>query len=257
MKHFFSFLVAVVVLSAGSSIPAATLFVNVNNLNPVPPYTNWSTAATNIQDAIDVSSNGDLVLVSNGVYQTGGRLASDSTTNRVVIDKAITLQSVNGPSVTMIEGNSVLNSNAVRCVYMTNTSVLSGFTLTNGGALTSGGGVWTTNSGAIISNCVLIGNSAALLGGGAYNGSIYNCSIIQNSAGDGGGVAYLGSFTNTPVVKNSLIAGNSATGYGGGAWDATLKNCRVLQNTAAYGGGVESSSLYGCLVASNTASQMG
>lgn len=49
-----------------------TYYVNVNNLNPVFPYASWATAATNIQDAVDVSKSGDTVLVTNGVYAVGG-----------------------------------------------------------------------------------------------------------------------------------------------------------------------------------------
>jgi hypothetical protein len=239
---------------------AVTLYVSLNSTNPMPPYTDWSTAATNIQDAVDASTNGDLILVTNGLYQTGGRAVYNSLTNRVVVNGAISVQSVNGPSVTVIKGNSVLGSSAVRCVFMSTNSVLSGFTLTNGGTLSSGdfvldesgGGVWTTNNSiAVVSNCVLIGNVAQGMGGGEYNGTIYNSSIIQNSAYDGGGVGCEGISIS---VVNSLIASNTAQAYGGGAWGAVLKNCSVLQNTAGYGGGAEGSSLYGCLVVSNVAS---
>jgi hypothetical protein len=40
--------------------------VDVNSTNATPPYTDWTTAATNIQDAVDAA-------VTNGTYATGGR----------------------------------------------------------------------------------------------------------------------------------------------------------------------------------------
>jgi hypothetical protein len=75
------------------SARAATLYVDVNCANPAPPYATWSTAATNIQDAVDAAGEGSQILVNDGVYQTGGGATSDGTTNRVAVTKPLTLQS--------------------------------------------------------------------------------------------------------------------------------------------------------------------
>src|SRR5262249_39679506 len=142
------------------------------------PYASWSTAATNIQDAVDIAVAGDDILVTNGVYQAGARAVYQTMSNRVAVTKAVTVRSVNGPGVTVIKGYQVPETtngvSAVRCVYVTDGAVLAGFTLTNGAtqangtsnaAQEAGGGVWCEFS-AVVSNCVLTGNSAQFGGGG-------------------------------------------------------------------------------------------
>src|SRR3974390_2506505 len=95
---------AIILMALSFRVPAATLFVSLKSTNPVPPYADWSTAATRSQDAVDVSTNGDLVLVTNGVYQSGGRVSSDGVTNSVVVTTTIKLENVNGPTQTFING---------------------------------------------------------------------------------------------------------------------------------------------------------
>src|SRR5437879_4537744 len=69
--------------NARSALPA-THYVDMNSTNATPPYTNWTTAATDIQDAVDAAAAGDEVLVTNGVYAAGGRDG-----NRVNVDKPL------------------------------------------------------------------------------------------------------------------------------------------------------------------------
>jgi hypothetical protein len=85
-------------------LTAAVLYVVPANTNLAAPYPSWGTAATNIQDAVDLAGTGDSVLVTNGVYGSGSRPAADGSMNQVMVGAAITLQSLNGPAVTAIDG---------------------------------------------------------------------------------------------------------------------------------------------------------
>lgn len=225
------------------------LCVDVNGTNPVPPYADWATAATNIQDAVDAAAPGDQVLVTNGVYQTGARPTDDGRTNRLVVDKPITVQSVNGQAVTLIEGAQLF-----RCVYLTNAAIISGFTLTNGTSgscyCTGGGGVFCASTNEQVLNCLLINNSAGWEGAGVYCGTLSNCTFVGNAAlNGGGGAAY-------SVVFNCAFTGNTAgfSGWGGGAYNATLFNCTISGGSAGwYGGGAAGCALNSCVIKNNTA----
>jgi hypothetical protein len=219
------------------STRATNLYVWQDSPSPSPPYTDWFNAATNIQDAVDAAQAGDTVLVAGGVYNTGGRAVYGTMTNRVAIDKAIRVESLMGPEVTVIQGYQVPGTNngdgAIRCVYLTNRAVLSGFTLTNGATRSagdayleqSGGGLWCETNAAA-PNCVLTGNAAYNLGGGAYGGTLYNCTLTNNFAGHGGGAS-------DATLNNCTLAGNGAHDEyfgGGGAYFSTLNNCIVYFN---------------------------
>jgi hypothetical protein len=268
---------------------ASVFYVNVSNTVPASPFTTWATAATNIQDAIDVSSDGGLILVTNGVYKTGGRVVYGFLTNRVVINKAVTVQSVNGPAATVIEGyqdtNTIVGDDAVRCVYLTNNAVLIGFTLTNGATRNagdtmleqSGGGAWCESTNAIITNCVLMANAANYNGGRAEQGTLNKCTLTGNSISGIGHYGSYGGGADSSILNNCDLAGNWVGVYnapasaikqskqsgpnpsfvifniGGGVENSTLNNCKLSGNAADGGGGADSSTLNNCIVTGNHA----
>ncbi|MBN1675370.1 MAG: PKD domain-containing protein [Kiritimatiellae bacterium] len=226
-------------------------YVDAASTNATAPYTNWATAATVIQDAIDEAQEGDTVLVTNGVYATGGGDQGWSVSNRIAATTAITVQSVGGPGVTYIEGGGAQDVDPVRCAYLTGGATLSGFTLTNGHSR-SVGYVWESASGgaycsgsALVSNCVISGNSGQH-GGGTYQGTIWNCLLSGNTAGHGGGGTYESS------VFNSRIAGNSTAGTGGGMNGGSARNCMILGNRADYCGGAIGT-IESCTICGNSA----
>ncbi len=257
---------------------ATTFYVDINSTNPTPPYTNWSTASTDIQSAINQTENGDLILVNPGVYDTGGETVSgNALTNRVVINDAITVQSVTGPANTIIEGYQLpvpvilddpniiypTGSSAIRCVYVSTNAALIGFTLTNGGTLPpgqsnandeNGGGVWCAFTNDImISNCVIVANSAWSKGGGAFHGTLVDCTVLGNSAPAGGGIAN-SLLYGSLLISNSATEGPNPDGEGGGAFDSALFNSAIAENNAYdYGGGAYGGTLANCTVTANAA----
>ena len=245
------------------------------------PYATWAEAATNIQAAIDASIAGDSIIVTNGVYDSGGAVASGTyAMNRIMATFAVHIESVNGPTNTIIVGHGPFGPAAVRCAYLAGGASLGGFTLTNGWAAPSanyydmcGGGVYA--EGGYVSNCIISGNFAYTDGGGAYGASLQSCVIAGNSAdvmGHGGGAnactlercvlsgnsARNGGGICRSTLYSCLLTGNQApdkigSGNGGAVYGGTLWNCTVVSNTAVRGGGICQADLHNCIVYYNSA----
>ena len=227
-----------------------THYVDTNNLTPTYPYTSWGTAANVIQDAVAAATDGDTVLVSNGVYSSGTTVTPGySSLNRVVITNDIIVRSVNGPEVTVIMGGD-----SVRGVYMS-AGTLSGFTITNGHAVAvvgplyyerSGGGVNMYGGTGVVTNCVLTGNSAINYGGGSFDGTLTDCTLIGNTASSLGGGSCFGTLNGCTIISNSAQ-------NGGGSANATLNNCTLTGNSAGFGGGSANGTLHSCTLSGNSA----
>ncbi len=234
-------------------------FVSLSGAN-VYPYTNWATAAHGIQQAVETVNAGGTVWVGDGEY---------GLSQRIRVDKAVTIQSVNGPLHTVVNGNG-----ADRCFDVIVPGVtIEGFTITNGfryaaaGSTAFGAGVRFADGGTL-RNCIVTGNrvegqtmaTLSIYGGGIHavgETLIENCVIRGNrllrGAVRGGGVYATGAVW----IVDSEISENEATGssnelnhsqpaHGGGVHliGGKLENSVVADNLLkggytgmAYGGG--------------------
>ncbi|MFH0907642.1 MAG: choice-of-anchor Q domain-containing protein [bacterium] len=208
---------------------AETNFVSPTGAH-VSPFLTWANAATNIQAAVDAATNGNTILVTNGVYepfQVPG------------FTKTITIRSVNGWNGTIIDG-----AGTGQCVNFSSPSnILDGFTIRNGydGGLGGGGGIFATLYNTIV-NCVVVSNTATLGGGIECVGCLVSNSwILDNTAlQQAGGIDYL-PIAGVPesIITHCVISGNVA-GVGGGIWTEktlALEHTTISGNTASNAGG--------------------
>jgi PKD repeat protein len=185
------------------------------------PGTAWSNAFHTIQPAIDASSDGDIVVVTNGVYRVSATIE---------ITNGITVHSVNGPRTTTVDAQGNCR---VFWIASANASI-EGLTIT-GGTGRLGGGVL---SAGLIGSCVIVGN-AAHQGGGVrlMEGAVMrNCLAVSNTAERGGGVLA----GDAAVIDSSTICHNNAPDSGGGLYltgsASLIRNTIVCYNTSRYEG---------------------
>lgn len=240
-------------------------YVAKNGQNPIPPYTNWNTAASNIQEVVDVCSMDDTIWVDSGIYYANPVATNiGNITNVIFISKKINLISINGPSNTIIDGANL--NRVIYCRNFTNLYI-SGFTIRNGMATHYGGGmhIYSTIASTItVANCIIESNmakwsnSTIIYGGGIYaEGSfggtnsmfvISNCyikdNIVSNNGNEiryayGGGACF---YLFGAKIYNSTIENNIAGEAGGGLLFRTgahlnniVENCIIKANKAVYG----------------------
>ncbi len=274
---------ALAIIMLSSTGFATTYYVSLNGLD-TPPYNSWGTAANEIQDAVDIASAGDTVLVYDGTYDRGYTVTPGHTSNnRLIIDKDILVKAFSGnPANTIISGTTTgfpkPSVNKIRCVYMTD-GILQGFTLKDGYADTStgssiydqsGGGVNLYDGGrvenCVITNCIAINN-----GGGSYEGTLIDCVISGNTATNFGGGCYSGNLTDCTLANNTATSGggtssgnatdcsfsNNSADNGGGSFQGTLTRCTFSSNSADNGGGSNQGTLTDCTFSGNSANYGG
>jgi hypothetical protein len=220
----------------------------------------------NIQNAIDASVAGDVILVSAGVFEVydpisplgkaisirgavdaagkpatviDGRGASRILSCRAAEGPATSFENLvlrngrasDGPAA-YIEGASPTFRN---CVIANNQATFS---------VGGGGGMYFRNSNSLIEDCLITGNSSNYEGGGiilwSSSAVISRCYFQSNESNRaGGGLAINGG---SPRVEGCIFVGNSAHNYGGGgisiaAANASILSCEFSSNTGFTSGG--------------------
>ncbi len=236
-KHLFV-AIAVVLLVGGIALAGKTIYVD----DVTDPQEDGTEAHPfdAIQEGIDAASNGDIVVVKDGIYTGDGNRDIDFR------GKAIILMSENGPENCVIDCEGT-EEEPHRGLYFhsgeDDTSILDGFTITNGLA-EHGGGIYCYESSPMIANNTIIANTGFCGGGiNCYGASpvITGNTIVGNTASLGGAISLDYGFS--PTITNSTVAENSAL-LGGGVFSEgrpdhasrfLITNCIIWGNTAPVG----------------------
>jgi predicted outer membrane repeat protein len=175
--------------------------------------------AANIKAAIMAATDGDLILVADGVFSGLGN------TDINFLGKNVEVVSENGPAFTIIDcapGDTTGHRGFILENGEGSAAIIDGFTIQN--AVTpepggGGGGVICNGSSPTIRNCIFRDNLAGWSGGAIYCGqtsspTITNCRFEQNGAVGHGGAIFAGF--SMVELTDCLFDGNSAW-FGGGA----------------------------------------
>lgn len=198
----------------------ADWYVDAENGNDANSGFYPSAAKRTLAAAACKLASGDTLHALPGRYDEGTMTNNPARAGheRVVLKSGTKLVSTDGPEVTVIVGAGEcpltgLDSNAVRCVYLKENTLLEGFTLTGGRAASfakyqetgydeedaAGGAVLgestsyrVPSSGVVVKNCFLT-NNKAYSGGAAMRCQLVDCRVENNVSSDDSATAYQAS----------------------------------------------------------------
>ena len=174
-----------------------------NNPASAPPYSSWTTAATNIYDAMAYALSGKTIYLDAGVHYL---------TNVVNVAKAVTITSTNAAESTFL---SCRGTAAYQFFVLQNSSaVLKDVTIQNVKFSTGANGAFVNVTG---------------------NGKVRGCRFIRNTHNSAGGVCLSGS---SAALERCLFLGNSSVNVGGRGpvavtitGSGTVRDCLFVCNT--------------------------
>lgn len=217
-----------------AALRAATHYVSPSGLHQ-PPFTNWEGAATTIQAALSgvTRVTGSTVLVAAGVYTGPGN------NNLAFGGRQITLQSVEGPSRTIIACTS--GQRGFRLEGGVANSRVIGFTIRD--AALPGAILIASRSDPVFEDCWILDNHTLPVESRHSISSEYNDDgrlirettvFVDIYSGSGGGLLIRDA---APVFRRCVIGGNRAGESGGGALIVSnsaplFEDCLFYQNQA-------------------------
>lgn len=204
-------------------------------------------ASSTVVDTIDFSVTGTIVL-----------------SNQLTIAKNLTITGP-GESLLTISGNDT--SRVFEISSGDYDVAISGVTIADGTAATSGGGVYNQSTGAVVLENVIFSGNLADAGGGMYNiGNsplLTKVTFIDNAASGAGGGVYNNSSSPTlnevafisnygcgmvnvggsnPILNDVTFTSNTIGGMYNSASSPSLTNVTFSDNSAQYGGGMYNTS---------------
>ena len=209
---------------------------------------------TLIQDAIDNSSNGDVINIAAGTYNEynlnpGGKAITIQGTLNGDGTLATTIDAQQGGIVFVIssgEGSGTVIKDLVITggsafigggIFLQDSNpTISSCVIQDNESGNRGGGIYCSNGSPTITSSTISDNTAAAIGGGVFcsngNPTISGCTILGNSANlDGGGIYCSNS---EPTISGSVICGNAPdqlNGIGLPAGSLVSDSCDIVSNT--------------------------
>lgn len=279
-------------LAAAAGQPAAnaaSIYVATGGLDSA--HSSWSTAYTNIQQALDAARSGDTIHLAGQTFALGAPVDWTGLASSVTIRggyAATNDADAPGPSdpgrwPTLITRNPAGTNRLFSLSGVTNGS-LEAVTLAGGRtAGADGAGLWAANcAGLLLASCTISNNTAvtndssgSVSGGGIHiapntSATVSNCLIRDNLATGGRYAAMSGGGINvaaggTATVVNCVLVRNkaynssiSANNYaqGGAACSSgalTMRNCLIARNESLHEAGVSMERGDGVYVAAGAA----
>lgn len=249
-----------VILMIVGSGEARTWFVNPEGTGDVPT----------IQAGIDSGAAGDTVLVACGTY-TWADQGTGSEYGLVRMKSGIALLSETGEA-TCVTIDAEDQGRLFYCEGVDETSLIQGFTITNGHVPDNlGGAMYIANSSPRMTNLSFIDNNCG------YDGGAISCggcnSVLTNCTFTSGGATWAGAINATSsrlTLIDCAFFDNWCIAKGGAictAWSPmTLTGCTFAGNRAGWGGAIAFRSSWettvndeytGCTFVDNDASQDG